>query len=302
MIGKVKPYALKSMTILLLSTLIFLLVFSLSSDIASAATKLDVPKDVWASKINGNTAKITWKAVSGATSYDIQWQAEASAWKNDGKTTGTSFTSSGLNTYNAYNYRVRARNFTGVSDWSETATVLIRNTFIYNWGLNSWKLPVKYPKITGVGDFDSPGYLDKYSKHHAGIDLSSYKPYKSEPVYAIADGKVYKVVKNGNQSRVYIEHAYWSGKKKVFFTALYGHVNYTVKENTWVKKGDKIGTTAMFNIYHLHFGINTNTNKNEILKLPNWGTTVGKKPTAASWVDPKSFLSNHTAAPYKEGE
>lgn len=67
-------------------------------------------------------AKISWNAVSGATSYEVQHRTPktGNAWKADPDySSGTSYISTGLKDYNSYDYRVRAVNAKGTSDWTE---------------------------------------------------------------------------------------------------------------------------------------------------------------------------------------
>ena len=67
------------------------------------------------------TATVSWSAVSGATSYEVQYKRAGIDWRTDGdyKTnTATSYTSTGLANYNSYDYRVRAVNAAGRSEWA----------------------------------------------------------------------------------------------------------------------------------------------------------------------------------------
>lgn len=68
------------------------------------------------------TATVSWSAVSGATSYEVQYKRAGIDWRTDGdyKTkTSTSYISTGLADYDSYDYRVRAVNAAGYSPWSE---------------------------------------------------------------------------------------------------------------------------------------------------------------------------------------
>jgi len=68
---------------------------------------------------DNNSARISWNAVSGATSYQVQyWSPSHSDWRNDGDYySGTSYTSTGLSANSSWTYRVRAVNSSGSSDW-----------------------------------------------------------------------------------------------------------------------------------------------------------------------------------------
>ena len=68
-----------------------------------------------------DTATVSWSAVSGATSYEVQYKRAGIDWRTDGDyttNTATSYTSTGLANYNSYDYRVRAVNAAGRSEWA----------------------------------------------------------------------------------------------------------------------------------------------------------------------------------------
>lgn len=69
------------------------------------------------------TAKISWTAVAGATSYEVQYCTSANAeWQKDKDykvNTDTWYISTGLRDRDWYDYRVRAVNQYGASAWSE---------------------------------------------------------------------------------------------------------------------------------------------------------------------------------------
>lgn len=79
----------------------------------------------WTSTGSKWQARISWNAVSGATLYEVQYKTPAmSEWKADRDySSGTSYISTGLGNYNSYEYRVRAVNGTGASDWTEYTLV-----------------------------------------------------------------------------------------------------------------------------------------------------------------------------------
>jgi len=93
---------------------------------ASAAPSVKTPSaptGLKAVKAGVKTATISWNAVSGATSYEVQYYSQSGAsWKTDPDykpKTATSYVSTGLGLYNSYRYRVRAVNSAGVSGWTE---------------------------------------------------------------------------------------------------------------------------------------------------------------------------------------
>lgn len=87
-------------------------------------TKLTSPSGVsgaWTSTGPSWAARISWNAVSGATSYEVQYRTPktGNAWRTDPDySSGTSYISTGLKDYNSYDYRVRARNSSSTSDWT----------------------------------------------------------------------------------------------------------------------------------------------------------------------------------------
>ena len=70
---------------------------------------------------DNNSAKISWSAVSGATSYQVQyWSPANSDWLNDGSySSGTSYVSTGLSAHHSWTFRIRAVNPAGSSGWSQ---------------------------------------------------------------------------------------------------------------------------------------------------------------------------------------
>jgi len=81
------------------------------------------PSGVKAVRYASTSATVSWNVVSGATSYEVQYQTPNSGgWKKDPdyKTkTATSYISTGLINNYTYQYRVRAVNLTGASGWVE---------------------------------------------------------------------------------------------------------------------------------------------------------------------------------------
>ncbi|MGC8981423.1 MAG: peptidoglycan DD-metalloendopeptidase family protein [Minisyncoccia bacterium] len=83
---------------------------------------------------------------------------------------------------------------------------------------------------------------------HAGIDLAPNQDAKDYNVYSIYDGKIVKIVKNGNDDHglgnvLIIEHNIKDEKINTFYS-LYGHlekIREDLKEGDFVKKGEIIG-------------------------------------------------------------
>jgi len=73
---------------------------------------------------NGNSATISWNAVSGATGYEVQYQNAAGTWKTDPDyKSGTSYTSTGLSARNIWVFRIRAINAAGTSGWANISYI-----------------------------------------------------------------------------------------------------------------------------------------------------------------------------------
>ena len=72
---------------------------------------------------NATTATLSWNAVAGATSYEVQfWSRDRDEWRTDPDfrtSTATSYVTTGLDRWNYYDFRVRARNSAGVSAWTQ---------------------------------------------------------------------------------------------------------------------------------------------------------------------------------------
>lgn len=82
------------------------------------------PSDLAVSATTSTSATLSWSAVSGATSYDLQQSADGSAWTTlaSGET-GTSYNWTGLSVASTQYARIRAVNAAGNSDWSDAVTV-----------------------------------------------------------------------------------------------------------------------------------------------------------------------------------
>lgn len=71
-----------------------------------------------ASSITQTTATISWAAVSGATSYDVQYKASSSSTWTNTSTSGTSLALSGLSAGTSYNYQVRSACVAGTGNYT----------------------------------------------------------------------------------------------------------------------------------------------------------------------------------------
>lgn len=87
--------------------------------------------------VNGTTASLTWSAISGATSYEVQKKlASSSTWDAAITKTTTSHSYGALSTNQFHNFRVRALSSGGASSWSAVVSraVIPAPTLQYmNW-------------------------------------------------------------------------------------------------------------------------------------------------------------------------
>lgn len=73
--------------------------------------------------VTGGAATVTWGAVSGASSYEVQKKlSSTSTWDGSVSKTTTSHAYTGLSLGATHNFRVRAVNSGGTSAWSSTVT------------------------------------------------------------------------------------------------------------------------------------------------------------------------------------
>ena len=96
---------------------------SSSTTTKPTATTPSAPTGLSAVQNTSNTVTLSWLAVSGAASYEVQYQTPMSGgWKRDAdykNTAAVSYISTGLNNDYTYQYRVRAINAVGASPWAE---------------------------------------------------------------------------------------------------------------------------------------------------------------------------------------
>ncbi len=94
------------------------------SSLITTFTSPDIPINI-NTIADGTSIRITWSSVSGATSYDIEVDGIVS------NIIGTSYTHSGLEQNSTHKYRIKSKNSSGNSDWSNliTETVLSNTSF-----------------------------------------------------------------------------------------------------------------------------------------------------------------------------
>ncbi len=84
-----------------------------------------VPTGLSATNITSSSATLSWGAVSGATSYSVQYKiSTSSTWLNAGNTTSTTYNLGGLAANTAYHWRVK----TDCSNYSTTANFTTTNS------------------------------------------------------------------------------------------------------------------------------------------------------------------------------
>lgn len=85
-------------------------------------TDCGTPSGLAATNITQTGATLSWSAVSGAASYNLQWKpGTSSTWTTVSGLTTTSYALSGLTAGTAYNYQVQAVCSTGSSNYSAAA-------------------------------------------------------------------------------------------------------------------------------------------------------------------------------------
>lgn len=88
----------------------------------SAATSCGTPSGLAASSITTTGASLAWTAVSGATSYNVQYKLSSAASFTTTTTATNSITLSGLSSSSVYVFQVQAVCTSGTSSYSSTGT------------------------------------------------------------------------------------------------------------------------------------------------------------------------------------
>lgn len=144
-----------------------------------------------------------------------------------------------------------------------------------------------------VGKPNGEGYYNAQpfgKNNHLGEDLNATTGGNSDlghPIYAVANGKVSfaEDVQGGWGNIIRIVHQLEDGTR---VESLYAHCDQIdVKPNSWVKKGDQIGTIgdAHGQYYaHLHFEMRSNT------EMPIGG---GYSSNQKGYLNPLKFIQSH---------
>lgn len=124
----------------------------------------NVPTSLSSTSITSSGATLSWGAVTGATTYTVQYKTAASTtWITANSTTSTSFVLSGLTASTTYNWQVKANcsgysssaSFTTASSGCTlpnglTTTNITRNSATLNWNASSGatNYTIRYKKLT----------------------------------------------------------------------------------------------------------------------------------------------------------
>ena len=146
------------------------------------------PTNFVAEYVDDESARLSWSASAGATSYEVQyWSPTGSVWKTDSSySSGTSYVSTGLKNYASWSFRVRAVNSAGSSDW---VTYDYEKTHTHSFVIESEAAhPHKeYRKCYGCGYYEYTGNLitvDSCSQCNAvtcySFDLNGLLDYAEE--------------------------------------------------------------------------------------------------------------------------
>ena len=88
----------------------------------AAAASCGTPTGLTTTSVTQNSATLTWTAVGGSTSYNLQWKTAAASTWNTTNVTSNSYSLSGLATATSYNFRVQTNCNGTLSSYSATAT------------------------------------------------------------------------------------------------------------------------------------------------------------------------------------
>src|SRR5690606_5756470 len=80
------------------------------------------PNGLAASSVTSSSANVSWGAVSGAVSYNLQYKTNAASIWNTVSTTSTSYGLTGLAASTTYNYQVQTVCSSGSSPYSNAST------------------------------------------------------------------------------------------------------------------------------------------------------------------------------------
>ncbi|MBL7781155.1 MAG: fibronectin type III domain-containing protein [Saprospiraceae bacterium] len=89
----------------------------------SSGTSCGTPSGLSSSSITPTAATVSWSALSGATSYNLQWKtSSASTWNTVSSISSTSYNLTGLSASTTYNFKVQANCNGTLGSYSTTAS------------------------------------------------------------------------------------------------------------------------------------------------------------------------------------
>ena len=130
-------------------------------------TACGVPASLTAASITSSSATLSWAAITGATSYTLQYKVStATTWTTVSGITTTSSALTGLTASTIYNYQVSATCASGASAYSTVAsftTIAASVTYCASNGTSQayeWIDLVKLKSINRTSGLESGGYLN----------------------------------------------------------------------------------------------------------------------------------------------
>ena len=97
---------------------------AISSFTTAGGSTCGMPAGLQSSNVTETSATVSWNAVSGANSYDVEYRATGTSTWSNLNTSSASATLSGLIADTEYEFRVRANCSAGSSDFSSTANFM----------------------------------------------------------------------------------------------------------------------------------------------------------------------------------
>lgn len=94
--------------------------WSISQSVTTKIVAQDIPENVTAASTS-NTVTLTWNAIKGATSYEIEQDGSV---VNAGLS--TTYTHTGLQPFTSHSYRIRMKNAFGTSNWSTKIDIVTK--------------------------------------------------------------------------------------------------------------------------------------------------------------------------------
>jgi len=134
---------------------------------ASTGSTCAAPIGLSVSNITTTGAILSWTAVSGASSYNVQYKtAVSTTWTTLGSYTATSYSLSGLSASTTYNWQVKASCSTGYSAANSFTTSTAAVTTVCNapTGLTNTNVGSTSATLNWIGSSGATSYSVKYHK------------------------------------------------------------------------------------------------------------------------------------------